>query len=69
MTESLVTVLIPSHNRPAFLAEALASVLAQDYERFTVLVADDRGVVRKSFVGPTSATHLWAAVAEARDPH
>jgi len=34
-----------------------------------VLVADDRGVVRKSFVGPTSATHLWAAVAEARDPH
>ena len=31
-----------------------------------VLVVDERGVVRKSFVGPTSATHLWAAVAEAR---
>jgi glycosyltransferase involved in cell wall biosynthesis len=41
MTESLVTVLIPSHNRPAFLAEALASVLVQDYEHFVVLVADD----------------------------
>ena len=32
-----------------------------------VLVVDDRGVVRNSFVGPVSATHLWAAVAEARD--
>jgi hypothetical protein len=33
-----------------------------------VLVVDERGVVRNSFVGPTSAAHLWAAVAEARDP-
>ncbi len=41
MIEPLVTVVIPSHNRPKFLAEALASVLAQDYERFVVLVADD----------------------------
>ncbi|HUP74444.1 MAG TPA: hypothetical protein VM282_15480 [Acidimicrobiales bacterium] len=32
-----------------------------------VLVVDDRGVVRSSFVGPVSATHLWAAVAEARE--
>jgi DNA-binding transcriptional regulator of glucitol operon len=32
-----------------------------------VLVVDDRGVVRNSFVGPVSATHLWAAVAEARE--
>ena len=32
-----------------------------------VLVLDDRGVVRNSFVGPVSATHLWAAVAEARE--
>jgi len=31
-----------------------------------VLVVDDRGVVRNSFVGPVSATHLWAAVADAR---
>ncbi len=33
-----------------------------------VVVADSRGVVRASFVGPMSATDLWAAVAEARDP-
>lgn len=31
-----------------------------------ILVADGDGVVRKSFLGPPSATDLWAAVAEAR---
>lgn len=31
-----------------------------------VVIADLDGVVRKSFVGPMSATDLWAAVAEAR---
>lgn len=34
----------------------------------TVVVADAGGVVRASFVGPPTATDLWAAVAEARDP-
>jgi len=34
----------------------------------TIVVADDEGVVRASFVGPPSATDLWAAVAEARQP-
>lgn len=33
-----------------------------------VLVADAEGVVRRAFVGSTSSTHLWAAVAAARDP-
>jgi hypothetical protein len=32
-----------------------------------VLVADHEGVVRASFVGPVTATDLWAAVAEARE--
>ncbi len=32
----------------------------------TIVVADAEGVVRASFVGPPSATDLWAAVAEAR---
>ena len=31
-----------------------------------VVIADQRGVVRSSFVGPVSATDLWAAVASAR---
>lgn len=32
------------------------------------VVADCEGVVRASFVGPISATDLWAAVAEVRQP-
>ena len=31
-----------------------------------ILLADAEGVVQKSFLGPPSATDLWAAVAEAR---
>lgn len=33
-----------------------------------VVVADSSGVSRWSFIGPISATDLWAAVAEAREP-
>lgn len=33
-----------------------------------VVIADAEGVVRRAFVGPTSATDLWAAVAAVRDP-
>jgi hypothetical protein len=32
------------------------------------VIADRDGVVRATFVGPMSATDLWAAVAEVRDP-
>ena len=32
------------------------------------VVADGQGVVRSSFVGPVTSTHLWAALAELRDP-
>jgi hypothetical protein len=34
----------------------------------TTVIADDEGVVRKAFVGAFTATDLWAAVAELRDP-
>ncbi len=33
-----------------------------------VLVADAGGIVRRHFVGPVTATDLWAAVAEVRQP-
>lgn len=33
-----------------------------------VLIADADGVVRRHFLGPVTATDLWAAVAEVRDP-
>ena len=34
----------------------------------TIVVADRDGVVRASFLGPPTATDLWGAVAEGRDP-
>lgn len=34
----------------------------------TTVIADTEGIVRASFVGVPSATDLWAAVAEAREP-
>jgi hypothetical protein len=34
----------------------------------TTVVVDAEGVVRASFLGPVTATDLWAAVAEAREP-
>jgi hypothetical protein len=33
-----------------------------------VAIADAQGVVQRGFAGPVTATDLWAAVAEARDP-
>jgi hypothetical protein len=34
----------------------------------TAVVVDGEGVVQRSFLGPVTATDLWAAVAEAREP-
>ena len=34
----------------------------------TTVVADADGMVQRSFLGPVTATDLWAAVAEAREP-
>lgn len=33
-----------------------------------VAVADAQGIVRRGFTGPVTATDLWAAVADARQP-
>ncbi len=37
----LVSVIIPTHNRPAYLRRAIASVLRQSYSRIEVIVVDD----------------------------
>jgi len=39
--EGLVSTIIPVHNRPALLREAVASVLAQTYRPIEVIVVDD----------------------------
>lgn len=41
MVKPLVTVYIPTHNRPEMLARALASVTAQDYPAVEIIVVDD----------------------------
>ena len=63
------------------LASPQVSVVEVEYGANTVLhkkydiqavpllaVVDADGVVHRGFAGPVSATDLWAAVAEARDP-
>jgi glycosyltransferase involved in cell wall biosynthesis len=41
MTPGLVSTVIPVHNRPAMLADAVASVLAQDWRPIEIIVVDD----------------------------
>lgn len=42
MTENhFVTVIIPTHNRANYLAEAINSVLGQTYKNYEIIVADD----------------------------
>jgi glycosyltransferase involved in cell wall biosynthesis len=40
----MVSVIIPTHNRPELLCEALRSVLAQTMQEFEVIVVNDAGV-------------------------
>lgn len=41
MTKSLVSVVIPTYNRPALIGKAIKSVLNQTYQDFEVIVVDD----------------------------
>lgn len=56
------------------VAELEVSADAEVHKRYgidavpTTVVADADGVVRRSFLGPVTATDLWAAVAELREP-
>jgi thioredoxin family protein len=56
------------------VCEADAAVRRDLHDRYDIsaipmiLVADTEGVVRRAFVGATTATDLWAAVAELRAP-
>ena len=34
----------------------------------TTVIADENGVVKRGFIGPVTATDLWAGLAEVREP-
>jgi glycosyltransferase involved in cell wall biosynthesis len=55
--DSLVSVVIPTHNRAALLERALRSVLSQTYRHLEVIVVDDR-----------STDHTSRLLEEVRDP-
>ena len=52
--QPLISVVLTAYNHEAFVAEAIASVLAQDYHPFEVIIVDD---------GSTDATRLRIAMA------
>jgi hypothetical protein len=62
--------------RSESVAVAIASFQARNdlHERYHIdavpclVIADPEGVVQAGFVGPVTATDLWAAVANAREP-
>ena len=41
MAEGLVSTIVPVHNRPGMLVEAVESVLAQTYGHFEIIIVDD----------------------------
>lgn len=59
MTHGLVTTIIPVHNRPAQLREAVESVLAQDYRPIEIIIVDD---------GSTDETYAAAQALAAEHP-
>ena len=79
MTRPLVTAIMPVHNSETFLAEALDSLLAQDYEPIEIVVCDDGStdgtaailarhgsirVLHQGNQGPAAARNAAAAVAK-----
>jgi hypothetical protein len=72
--EGLGDKLIPLESVDVVACEVSAESRGDLHRRYelaaipTTVIADREGVVRRAFVGAFTATDLWAAVAELRDP-
>src|SRR4029079_14626008 len=56
MIEGLVSTVIPVHNRPHLLREAVASVLAQTYRPIEIIIVDDGSTDDTTSVADSLAT-------------
>jgi glycosyltransferase involved in cell wall biosynthesis len=54
----LVSVIIPVYNREAYLAQAIESVLAQNYQSLDIVVIDDGSTDASGKVAQTYASHI-----------
>ena len=65
---------LPLESSEVAVAEVEAAADREVHDRYgidavpLVLVVDDEGVVRHHHLGPVSSTHLWASLAEVRQP-
>lgn len=55
----LVSVLISTYNRPAYLAEALESIFRQTYQNFEILLVRDGGLAVRDVVGQFDDPRLY----------
>jgi hypothetical protein len=72
--ESVVAKALPLESDVVAVGEIEVGAAGDIHQRYgidavpTTVVADAEGVVQRSFLGPLTATDLWAAVAELREP-
>ncbi|MGZ9148858.1 MAG: glycosyltransferase family 2 protein, partial [Candidatus Deferrimicrobiaceae bacterium] len=50
MTRPLVSVIVPTYNRPEMLADCLRSILHQTYPNVEIIVVNDGGVDVKKII-------------------
>ena len=68
MIPGLVSVIIPTHNRPAYLREAVDSVLAQTYPFIEILIIDDGSSEGSAFTKSALKPYLSAGSSSSRTP-